>query len=366
MKVFLVNSTKTWGGGEKWHLETAYALRDSGHEVAVLAKHNKDLYKRSLASGIRTVRVSISNISFINPFRLITLARFFRKENPDVVILNFSSDIKTAGIAAKLAGIRNIVYRRGSAIPIRNTLINRLLYKNIITHIIANSEETKRTILQYNSNLFPPKKITVIYNGIDLGLLDAMPGQPLYQREKNEIIIGNAGRLVFQKGQKYLIDMAYQLKIKGIDFKLLIAGDGPLETSLKQMAVSAGVDDRIVFLGFVNNVKAFMASIDIFVLPSIWEGFGYVLVEAMACKKPVVAFNISSNPEIIADNETGFLVDPLDISAFTQKVEYLGKEVTLCKEFGNAGRKRVENFFEIGSTQKRVEVLLNSLANSEL
>jgi glycosyltransferase involved in cell wall biosynthesis len=108
--------------------------------------------------------------------------------------------------------------------------------------------------------------------------------QKLYERGSKEVLIGNAGRLVLQKGQKYLIEMAKGLIDSGISFKVLIAGDGPLEAPLKQMAVKAGVDDRIIFLGFVNNVKAFMETIDIFVLPSIWEGFGYVLVEPWRVK----------------------------------------------------------------------------------
>jgi len=366
MKVFLVNSTKTWGGGEKWHLETACTLRDKGYEVSILALQGKDLFKRSLAAGIRTMPISISNISFINPFCLISLIQLFRHEKPDVLVLNFSADIKTAGIAAKWAGIKNIVYRRGSAIPIRDTLINRLLYKKIITHIIANSQETKRTILKNNRKLYPSDKISVIYNGIDLAQFDSLPDIQLFKRTDKEVLIGNVGRLVLQKGQKFLIEMAILLKKKDINFKILIAGEGPLETSLKETAAGAGVEDRIVFLGFINNVKAFMENIDIFVLPSIWEGFGYVLVEAMACRKPVVAFNISSNPEIITNNETGFLVDPLDITTFTQKVEYLSKDVNLCETLGKAGRKRVEEFFEIERTQKNVEALLVGLVNCEL
>jgi glycosyltransferase involved in cell wall biosynthesis len=361
MKVFFVNSTKIWGGGEKWHLETACALKEDEYEVALLAFPGKELYKRSIVSGIRTIPICITNISFINPFRIIRLIKLFRKENPDVLILNFSADIKTAGIAARFAGIKNIVYRRGSAIPIRDTLLNRFLYKNIITQIIANSQETKRTILQNNSKLFPFEKINIIYNGIDLRQLDRLPCISFYKRKKDEIIIGNAGRLVLQKGQKYLIEMASMLIKKNIDFKILIAGEGPLEISLKQMAAKAGVEDRIIFLGFINNIKAFMENIDIFVLPSIWEGFGYVLVEAMACKKPVVAFNISSNAEIIINNETGFLIDDQDIITFSGKVERLINDPALCVTYGKAGRRRVEEIFEIERTRKNVEVLLNNI-----
>ncbi len=366
MKVFLINSTRTWGGGEKWHLETAIYLKNKGHDVTILAYARRALYQRSMAAGIRTFPVVISNFSFLNPFCLHSFIRLFRKEKPDIVILNFSADVKTCGIAAKLAGIRHIVYRRGSAIPIRNTFINRLLYKNIISTIIANSEETKRTILQNNIHLFPRDKITVIYNGIDLAQLDGQTGTPLYQKGDREIVIGHAGRMVLQKGQKYLIEMAKILKQKGIDFKILIAGEGPLEKSLRQLAIEYGVENQVIFLGFVNHVKTFMDNIDIFVLPSNWEGFGYVLVEAMACRKPVVAFNISSNPEIVLNHETGFLVNPMDINAFAEKVELLGRDPDMCKAFGQAGRKRVEEFFALENNQRKVESLLEGLVNVEL
>jgi len=350
-----------WGGGEKWHLETACAMRDRGLEVAVLAIRGKDLYKRSVSAGIRTIPIHVSNISFLNPFQIRNLVRLLRKENPDALILNFSADIKTVGIAAKLARIRNIIYRRGSAIPIRNTFVNRFLYKNIITRIIANSLETRRTILQCNQNLFPVEKISIIYNGINIKQFDNLPENEFYHRKGNEVVIGNVGRLVIQKGQKYLIDMAILLQQKQIDFRIVIAGEGPLESSLKQLAKENGVENRILFLGFINNIKAFMECIDIFVLPSLWEGFGYVLVEAMACKKPVVAFNISSNPEIIAENETGFLIEDLNITAFTLKVETLIEDPALRDSFGQAGRIRVERLFDITGTENNVEQLLAGL-----
>ncbi len=363
MKVFLAINTKTWGGGEKWHFETARALKNKGHNITLLAYAGKDLFRKSLAAGIRTLPVSVSNLSFLNPFCLFRLYRLFRRERPDVVLLNSSSDIKTSGIAARWAGIRHVVFRRGSAIPVRNTLFNRLLYRHIITHIIANSEETKRTILQHNKNLFPADKITVIFNGISLSLLDSQPATPFYQKKEEELVIGNMGRMVIQKGQQHLIEMARMLKQKNIRFKILIAGTGQLEDSLKQMAIESGVAEEIVFPGFVENAKAFMESIDIFALPSVWEGFGYVLVEAMACRKPVVAFRISSNPEIVADSETGFLVAPGDVDEFSKKLEELGRNHELRKQFGMAGRKRAEAFFDHEKSQQQVESLLTNLIN---
>jgi glycosyltransferase involved in cell wall biosynthesis len=361
MRIFFVNTTRKWGGGEKWHLETAVAMKERGHDVAILANAGSDLFQRSYSSGIRTIPIHVTNFSFLNPYSILSIAGLLRKENPNVIILNFSADVKTVGMAAKIAGIPNIIYRRGSAIPIRNTFLNRYLYKNIITRIIANSLATRNTILQNNTKLFPPDKIDVIYNGFNIREFDDMPKEELYERQGDEVIIGNVGRLVEQKGQKYLIDLAVVLAQKDISYRILIAGEGSLESSLKQSARDAGVSERIIFMGFIANTKAFMDNIDIFVLPSLWEGFGYVLAEAMACKKPVVAFNISSNPEIIDRDVTGFLVSHTNIDELAEKVEMLIRNPNLRASFGLAGRRRVETVFNIARTELNIEELLKDL-----
>jgi glycosyltransferase involved in cell wall biosynthesis len=102
------------------------------------------------------------------------------------------------------------------------------------------------------------------------------------------------------------------LKEKTSNFKILIAGKGNLETELTNLVTKNNLEKRFRFVGFVDDMKGFMHSVDIFVLTSIWERFGYVLVEAMASYIPVVAFEISSNPEIEEHNKTGYLV-PLRI-----------------------------------------------------
>jgi glycosyltransferase involved in cell wall biosynthesis len=94
-------------------------------------------------------------------------------------------------------------------------------------------------------------------------------------------------------------------------------------------------------------------------------GFGYVLVEAMACHKPVVAFNISSNRKI-AGEETGYLIDNLDINTMTENIESLIQSRNLAEKFGLAGRKRVEEVFDMRNTQKRFEGLLGRLYNNNL
>lgn len=106
-----------------------------------------------------------------------------------------------------------------------------------------------------------------------------------------------------------------------------------------------------------------METIDIFVLPSLWEGFGYVTVEAMACRKPVVAFNTSGNPEIILHEKTGFLVETLNLKSMADYIMKLAVEPDLRKSMGLAGRKRAEALFDHEKSQQQVESLLMSLMN---
>jgi glycosyltransferase involved in cell wall biosynthesis len=256
----------------------------------------------------------------------------------------------------------NVVYRRGSAIPIRNTILNRFIFKYLVTDIIANSEETKRTILQNNPRLFDVNKIRIIYNGIDLEELGKTRAKLLYQKEDGEIILGNAARLTEEKGHIYLLELARLLKKKNIKFKLLIAGSGKLHNRLQKIARSYKIDKEVKFLGFVKNIQSFNRSIDIFLLTSLWEGFGYVIVEAMAEEKPVIAFDISSSAEIIDEGLNGYLVEKGNVEVLAEKVNLLAKDEKLRKIFGKNGRQKVEKVFTLSKSIKKVEELLEEIA----
>lgn len=358
-KICFFNSTKAWGGGEKWHFDIASRLHDMYGNVFVVAGTGSELGKRLAGTDIQHHLVAIGNLSFLNPLTILKLVQLFRKEKPDIVIMNLPADLKAAGIAARLSGVSRIIYRRGSAIPVRNSMLNRFLFRYVIDEIIANSEETARTILSANPELFSAEKIHVIYNGVDWDTFDSLLQFPVCRERQSRIVLGNAGRLEPQKGQELLIQVARQLTDKGYDFEILIAGEGRLKESLVRKAEEAGVAGQIRFLGFVENMPQFLNSIDIFLLPSHWEGFGYVIAEAMYCQKPVVAFNVSSNPEIVSDNETGFLVDHGDIEAFVEKTEMLINDAELRHQMGQKGRTAAVDRFSITATMMHIEKMLS-------
>jgi glycosyltransferase involved in cell wall biosynthesis len=229
--------------------------------------------------------------------------------------------------------------------------LNRFLFKKVLTDIIANSEATKNTILQNSANLFNREKIRVIYNGIAIAKGE---NSILYKRKNNEILLGNAGRLVHQKGQHYLIEIAKALKERGVNFTLLIAGNGPLESELTEQIKKADLENEIKLLGFVKNINEFMKSIDIFLLTSLWEGFGFVLAEAMLNKKPIVAWDISSNPELVTHNVNGYLAPPFKVEMFTQQIINLIENPDKQMEFGEKGRTIAEAKFSYEETTNQL------------
>lgn len=351
------NTTKAWGGGEKWHFDVATRLITDEIPVIVVTHPDSALRQKFHAAGVKAHTVRTNNRSFLNVLKLFRLYLFFKQHQVDTLVMNLPADLKLAGIAARLAGVKKIIYRRGSAIPIRNTWLNRFLFKKVITGVLTNSFETKRTILSANKNLISPEKIRVIYNGLNLKNFPAkeksfvkVHGQP--------IIIGNLGRLEKQKAQHLLISLGEKLVKAGINFKILIGGDGSLKEDLQTQIQNARLPEKISLLGYVDDVHAFMKEIDIFVLTSHWEGFGYVLAEAMACLNPVVAFGHSSNPELIADKITGFLVVPGDLDDLFNKVLLLIRNPELRKKMGVAGREKVEKEFDFEKNFQQLKEFL--------
>ncbi|WP_159522433.1 glycosyltransferase [Sunxiuqinia indica] len=335
------NSTLFWGGGEKSHLEYAINFHRHNYQVCIVASSGSVLESKARASGIRVYTYKISNLSFLNPFKINALAKFFRSKNIDTLFLNSSPDLKLGGLAAQKAGVKNIVYMRGLAVPVKSNALNRYLLTKVITHPVPNSLDTRKAFLTHLKPHLNESNVPVIYRGINFEEWDSRPVSTSDFSESGKIILGNVGRLVEQKGQKHLVELANILRERKLNFKLYIVGSGPLENNLQKLIQENGLENLIELIGFQSDVKSFLNSIDLFVFPSLWEGFGNAMVEAMAEKKVPVAFKLTSNPEIIENGENGFLIDYADMNAFADKVEFLATQPEKRKEMGKKARESV-------------------------
>ena len=350
------NTTPFWGGGEKWHFEAAENMSKTRNKTFFVCDGKGELAKKLEKINVVQHHVTASNLSFLNPKKINELIQFYRENKIHTVIFNNPKDLKLGGRAAKKAGVKNIVYRRGIAVEVKKSRLNSHLFGSVVTHFIFNSSATKELLEKHYKEIVATKKTAIIYNAIDFpeGELTTQNSSPTSQ-----IIIGNAGRLVAQKAQHFLLDIAEQLKAKGFNFKIQIAGDGPLYDALKSQINERQLSNYIELLGFVEDMKSFMNGIDIFVSTATWEGFGFVLAEAMVAKKPVLAFNMSSNPELINDGENGYLIPPKNVDLFANKLEELIKEKALRNKMGENAYSFAKSNFE---ATKQFQKLLDFIA----
>ena len=342
------NTTPFWGGGEKWHFEAAELMSKTENKTFFVCDEKGELAKKLKGKDIFQLHLTVNNRSFLNPLKVNQLVKFYKAHKIDTVIFNSPKDLKLGGKAAKKAGVKKIVYRRGIAVEVRKSRLNEHLFRDVVTHFIFNSEATKKLLEKNFKEIISTKKSSIIYNSIEFSATSNLKPQT-----SNQIIIGNAGRLVEQKGQQHLVEIAKALKAKGVSFQILIAGEGPLYNSLEQEIIKNNLSNQVKLLGFVSDMTSFMNQVDVFVSTALWEGFGFVLAEAMAVKKPVLGFDLSSNPELIKDGENGFLIPPKSIAVFVEKLMLLINDEQLREKMGeNAFLFAKENFEKHQQFQK--------------
>ena len=170
------------------------------------------------------------------------------------------------------------------------------------------------------------------------------------------------GRLTPAKGQGVLIEAAARLRDWGRDFRVVLVGAGPDEAELKASVRALGLESQVEFTGPLNQeeVQARYAQADAFVLPSFAEGIPVVLMEAMASGVPCVTTRITGIPELIRDGVDGLLVTPSDALELADTVTHLMDDPDLCRELGEAGRRRVEAEYELSRNVRRLGSLFKA------
>lgn len=350
------NSNRAWGGGEKWHFTTCKEFQRRGYKTFLVTNMRSELAKRAIQERLENYNFYVNNLSFINPLKIFTLAALFRSQKVDAIVLNLPSDLKLAGLAAKLAGVKRIIYRRGMPHPLRNTWLNRFLFQKVLTHVVVNSQEIGKSLKAGNESWFPVEKMVLVYNGVDPR--KALTQDKTYPKSGNEIIIGNAGRLTEQKGQKHLIEMAQILKSKGLNFKLLIAGEGELKEKLMKLIEENHLQSEVKLLGHVSDMTGFFNSLDVFVFTSYYEGSANTLIETLQHRIPTIAFDVSSNPEIIENAVNGYLTRPYEAKDLAEKVLAIVQDEGLRRSLIEQGERTVLAKFDSSANLNILEGIL--------
>ena len=357
-------------GAENHLLSLVRGLDKSRYDIAVAyLKGNGELKGEFEKIGISPIYIGMRfNYDITALWKLYSL---IRKNRYDIVHTHlFHADIYGV-LAAFLAKTPVIVSSEHNEGRFLKKKLYSFLHRwtSLRCHkLIAISEQVKKYMI--TTGIRDANKIEVVYYGLDWTRYDSLGDLSYIGKEFNidqeENLIGTVARLTEQKGLNYLLEAFARVLETEPKCKLIIVGRGGLEKQLKDLSRKLGIEDKVIFTGFRKDIPEIMSSIDIFVLPSLWEGLGLVLLEAMAAKKPIVATNVSAIPEIVLDGKTGILVPPSNAEALADGILRLVKQRNLAKTMGETGRERLEVHFGIEKMVKRVERIYDELIKNQL
>lgn len=330
------------GGAEKHTVRVLNELSKLNYSIRVISPDKKGDYEDNLDKSIQLIKTGSKFLYKVSS----TLGRFTTYWGLKREIKSFKPDlvfsVQDIHNVIALKAFRQLKDKPKLVLAVQNSVedaykntsnfVNRIINNCIKNEyqradkIIALSEGVKEGLIRMNPDV---KSITeVIYNaGLDEDILSRFYSKNQTVKTKNEIsVLVSCGRLTHQKGYPYMFEALKILKNKGILFEYQILGRGELENELKNLAKNLDLESQIQFLGFKSDPFSTIAQADIFVLPSLYEGFGNVIVEAMACGTPVISTNCPFGPdEIISSSELGMLVPTKNPTRLAEAIEELIK-----------------------------------------
>jgi len=351
MNILHVINSLQCGGLEKVTIDLSMGLRERGHHVIVCCLEGLgDLYKDDLG-GVEVISLNKKpGLDLRLPFRLAMRAR---RNKTDVIHTHNPGPLVYGTIAGKLAHVPAIINTRHGRAP--KTYIGSLWAMN--NAIAAISHDAKGELVKVNH--IEPGKVRVVHNGIDLEGFDNSPNDHLNEKKKlgldDTFVIGTVSRLAWEKDQASLIAAFEKVQALEPRVRLVFVGDGNLRHELEHQARRSGIEDKVIFLKFRDDVNSIIRSFDVFVLPSLMEGISISLLEAMASRLPVVVTDVGGNPEVVTDNETGILVPPKAPEKLQKAIVRLFNDKALARRLGEAGRKQVEEKFTIDNMVSEYE-----------
>lgn len=220
--------------------------------------------------------------------------------------------------------------------------LDRITARWTTPRFVACSNFVKRSAQQHLR--IPESALEVIYNSVDPETLRCQPGEPQRLRESlaippDAVVFLNVGRLDPQKGQEYLLRAFQKVAAAAPNAFLVIAGEGPLREPLTALVGELGVTDKVRFMGRRPDVGAVLEMADVFVFPSLFEGLGLALVEAMFKKLPCIVSRIDVLLEVIADRESGLAVAPGSVDELADAMIKLHADPALREVFGSRGEQ---------------------------
>jgi len=346
MKILHVETGRHLYGGPQQVIYLVSALLERGHDCTLVCppESGVDAVARMAAIPVRNLFCA-GDLDLPFAYRL---KQYLQSSRPDIVHCHSRRGADMlGGLAASIADIPAVVSRRVDNTELR--LLAAIRYRPF-AKIIAISHAVARVLQEHGVDA---SRIEVIRDAVDTerfrmaGNCDAMRAE--FGIPEGVFVIAAAGQLIPRKGHRYLLQAIAELEQRHSGLRLIIFGDGFLNTQLRAQATSLGLGGVVQFAGFREDLDDYMGCFDLFAHPALAEGLGVVTLKAAAAGLPVVGFRSGGLVEAIAHNDTGILVAPASVDELRDAIATLMDDGDLRGRMGAAGRERMQKEFSIAT-----------------
>ena len=346
--ILFIVRTMGLGGTENVVLQLCEILSGKVNKIVVCSSggvHEKKLQEM----GIK--HYQIPDIASKNPMDMLKSCRSIKSIIDKEQIIIVHSHHRMAAFYAELVAPKSVVKVANA----HNTFtdkkkLTQLAYRN--TKVIAVGEMVKKNLTEYFE--IPKEQVCVIHNAVKPFDGKIVPIEMLYKEHaKGNVLIGNIGRLSEQKGMTYFIEAAEITARTHPEARFIIVGDGEEREQLQAQVKAKGLQDKVLFLGYRNDIQNVMSQLDFVVLSSLWEGLPLTPIEAYSVGKTVIGTAVDGTPEIIRDGVDGYLVEPRNPMQLAEKMNELIENPEMRERMGIQAMKRYRDEFSFEKLSER-------------
>lgn len=327
MKLCIIAPSFIGGGAERIAVNLANHYTEQGYDVSLLVFKGVGPYADQVSNKVRLIDLKASR----NRYVFFRLWKSLKKEQPTHVLSVMRGSNIILGLLAWISKDYRLVYREASTLNaiVNLPMLRRLMFEFLmklayskVNLIIANSEDTKTDLVK--SKILDEEKIVVVGNPVLPADYKSKMNQPLthpwFTDPKIKVVL-TVGRLHKLKNQALLVKAFSEVVKSRDEIRLVILGSGEERDNLLQLAEILNISEKMEIIHFQENPYPYYKNADLFVLTSDWEGFGNVLVEAMACGTPVISTDCPGGPKsIISNKRIGSLIPVNNIDALEKSI----------------------------------------------
>lgn len=344
--VMLTNGS-LWGGGAEHVIATlARHLRAAGHGVTIAVITTCGEVQAELRAEGFEVLSGIADDAKWSILEVSSrIGRIVAERHVDVVHthdLRSLTDVSATRLRTRsFRHIHTFHFGNYPHLSRKRLLLERILAR-VPDQLVAVGNVQRDTLIA--AHKLDPERIRTIWNGVDDASI-AEPPRQAFARTDDIPVVGSISTFIEQKGLPTLLEAVGIVKAKGLRFRLVLVGDGPLRPVLEADVARRGIGDVVEFVGWVPDARAVLPQFDVLVQSSYWEAMSIVILEAMAAGRPILATTVGENPFVLENERTALLVPPRDAEALAGGLTRLICDCELRGRLGRGARDSYETMF---------------------